>query len=77
MSKIISLKKLTQKVGKSKGKSLATKSTIAVKRVVIGKKRPREVFDTLPSKKGKSSSVAPQGNHVTIGDKKEGDVEFY
>ncbi|GFS38400.1 hypothetical protein Acr_00g0057300 [Actinidia rufa] len=58
MSKIISLKKLTQKVGESKGESLATKSTLTAKRVVIGKKRPREVFDTFPNKKGKSSSIA-------------------
>ncbi|GFY84531.1 hypothetical protein Acr_03g0013050 [Actinidia rufa] len=47
MSMRISLKKIAQKVGESNGKSSAIKST-PTKGVVIGEKRPREVFNILP-----------------------------
>ncbi|GFS36611.1 hypothetical protein Acr_00g0046960 [Actinidia rufa] len=42
MSKRISLKKLAQKVKEAKGVSSASESTLTVKGVVIGEKRPRE-----------------------------------
>ncbi|GFS44210.1 hypothetical protein Acr_00g0089120 [Actinidia rufa] len=58
MSRRISLKKLTQKVGESKGDSSAVKSTPTAEGVVIGEKCPREVSDTSPSKKGKLASIS-------------------
>ncbi|GFZ05610.1 hypothetical protein Acr_17g0011820 [Actinidia rufa] len=58
----ISLKKLAQKVAKSKSESSAAKS-ILEKGVVIGEKRPREDSITSPSNKGKVVEC-PKGNKV-------------
>ncbi|GFZ09735.1 hypothetical protein Acr_21g0003340 [Actinidia rufa] len=55
MSKRLILKKLTQRVEKSKDESSATKSTSTKKGVVDGEKRPREASTTSP--KGKSTPI--------------------
>ncbi|GFY84195.1 hypothetical protein Acr_03g0009690 [Actinidia rufa] len=57
MSKKISLKKLAQIAGGSKGASPAVRSSSAAKGITIGEKRPRvEVPDIMPTKKGKLAS---------------------
>ena len=54
MSKRISLKKLGERVERSRGESSSKKSAPPAKGVVIGEKRPVEEPPTSPSKKAKS-----------------------